>query len=185
MELEMHDTQKSHVEKESVLSASFERLGKKQEYVNKEIDFDSVLAEKEYFADEIKHDKLKVFIGEADESTELDSILTTLDRSSISTNPGVNPFKMCKNLEETEAEEILAILKKPHSTKSGTCHRDYSRSNPNLNTKKISLQGRVLHSVHNNQRNIPERVSNPFSKNFFDISGINKMDSLLNNDHQC
>jgi hypothetical protein len=121
------------------------------------------------------------------------------------THNTANPFKIASNLEDnTETEEILTILNKPKTCKNQEYFRGLSRSNPQLyNSKKISLNGRILQSISKNTeaeysnfdptlsgaltptptrsaplRPIPQRVSNPFLKNF-DI-----LENKFNNDNK-
>lgn len=180
----MHNT---HIDAQGVLCASFENCQPRIE--NGEIDFDSIMAQKEYFVSEVRlesRENMKdVFMGEEDESTEIDSIVNSLvkDESTAMSSP-LKVERM--RLEETAGEgtdEILAILKQPKTTKNVNYVRGLSRSNPNFySSKKVSMSGRVLQGVASDKisRPVPERVSNPFSRNcaFVDVS---KIDSLLRN----
>jgi hypothetical protein len=123
-----------------------------------DIDFDAIKVEQEYFYG--KRPLEKEFIGSLDESTEIDSLLNSMtsDMSLSRTN--------------SENEEILHILRSDQK-----CRRDssqFSRSHPEFFNKKISLQGRVLKMDSEvsrpvpllKARTVPERVSNPFLRNF-------------------
>jgi hypothetical protein len=76
---------------------------------------------------------------------------------------------MSQQLEETGTDEILEILKNP---KKLIPVRQLSKSTPDFyNSKKICLKGKVLHKCEvsafsSNTKAVPERVFNPFMKNF-------------------
>ena len=170
----MDCTQINFHEPESLFSAA---LSKNQE----DIDFEAIALEEEYFYGCKEVSLNDCFIGEDNESTEIDSLLNsmTYDQSSM-----MNPFKLANN-----GEEILQILRRPQTSKNLEPARDFSRSNPEFyNTKKISLKGRVIKSesdINNNDLNIassamrvtrpvPVRVSNPFLKNFFQADTVSQ-----------
>lgn len=148
----MHNTQIDSQRKKSVSSAG----PLASQPLN--IDFDAIKVEQEYFYGECPFEK--EFIGSLDESTEIDSLLNSMtsDMSLSRTN--------------SENEEILHILRSDQK-----CRRDssqFSRSHPEFFNKKISLQGRVLKMDAEvsrpvpllKARTVPERVSNPFLRNF-------------------
>ncbi len=172
MEFKVHNTQ---TEEKSELSASFENVDEIHSKREEDIDFDLIIAEREYFGKDIKHVQVKGFIGDKDESTELDSIVNSMISE---VNISSNPFKLATQFEESGTDEILSILKnKPQTCKNGSYVRGLSRSNPEFyNSKKVSLNGKVLQ--HNNPHRIPERVSNPFFKNFETSKNAN-FDSFL------
>jgi hypothetical protein len=136
------------------------------------------------------------FIGDSDESTEIDSIVAYLDQA-FST----------KNKEEETCEDILNILGRKdggniekenlRQNVNGEIIRELSKSNPQFYSKKLSMKGRVLKSVNNFESNsqctfasknstkhIPERVSNPFSQrnnfNYFDSLDSNYNKAIKN-----
>jgi hypothetical protein len=128
-----------------------------------EIDFEQITVEKDYFYHDLdfKDKSAKKFIGDVDESTEIDSIL----------NPLKSPFGNEKSSqiseENTETEEILAILRKksypanmPHSNYS----RALSKSSPQFyEAKRIPLKGRVIECANSESKEdtgSPVTVSN-------------------------
>ena len=126
-----------------------------------EIDFDSIQVEQEYFyGKQISPCKEKCFIGSLDESTEIDSLLNTM----------TSDLSLSRTYSENE--EILHILRSNQNSRKETSQ--FSRSHPEFYSKKISLQGRVLKMDSEvsrpmplqKARTVPERVSNPFLRNF-------------------
>lgn len=114
---------------------------------SKEFDFPKDLG-----SNNLNEKSVKEFLGDYEESTEIDSIVITLDQNvTLFNKTGLKIF-------EEETEEILQILRrKPNTSKN---INGLSRSNPQL--KKISLAGKVLSLDNTNKTPIqPERVSNP------------------------
>ena len=163
----MHNTQFELKQEESVYSARPTGLPPS---LPVDIDFDAISVEQEYFyGKQGKNEKEEEFIGILDESTEIDSLVTSM-ASDLSLSRAKS-----SNLE---SEEILHILRSNQSCRKETSQ--FSRSHPEFYNKKISLQGRVLKLdavVPRPQpllkaRTVPERVSKPFLRNF---------DSLVSN----
>ncbi len=154
----MNDTQDILFSKED-FNAEFFTLGRQKA----EIDFDHIQVEKEYFHNNCPfiEKSAKCFIGENEESTEINSILTPLNSSASGIFRGSQI-----NEENTDTEEILAILKRksdptmmPHSYS-----RVFSKSTPLfLEAKKIPLKGRVIECASGDIKNevgFPGTVSN-------------------------
>ena len=168
----MHNTQLNRTdENSSVLGASFERVLTRKE---QEIDFEAISIQEEYISGFSKAIFDGGFIGDSDESTEIDSIVNSM---LLDANGSLSPFRICRQEDEGEADEILSILKQANGNRAscGNETRGLSRSNPNFYSgKTVSLKGRVLQSEGNLRslerpsiaRPVPVRVSNPFSKNF-------------------
>lgn len=186
MKFKVHNTQ---TEDMSELSANFDLAEESIIKEEKDIDFDLIITEKEYFCKEIKRVQVEVFIGDKNDSTEIDSIVNSMISE---VNVTANPFKLAAELEESGTEEILSILKKqPQTCKNDPYVRGLSRSNPEFYNKKVSLSGKVLRNednrvnvqnvqnVQNIHRCIPQRVSNPFSKNFNTNTKNSNFDSFL------
>jgi len=167
----MHNTQNEH---RSAMSAIFENLNKIEKNNSGEIDFDTITLEKENFIRDIKVCQMRKFIGDENESIEIDSLVNLINsESTFSATP--NSFKLCENLEETGTDEILHILKNP---KKVIPVRGLSKSTPDFyNSRKVCLKGKVLKnemSTISPKTNVPERVSNPLFKNF----GLKESDCL-------
>ena len=136
----MNDTQEIFFINED-LTANIDSLGK----VSTEIDFDQVLAEKEYFYTDCKFKTKSVesFIGDMEDSTEINSILTPLDSS-------LGIFKRSLSSEDnTETGEILAILRKkslPIIIPDSNFSRVFSNSSPQFyeSKKRIPMTGRII-----------------------------------------
>jgi hypothetical protein len=173
----MHDTQKigsNHRE----LCASFEDFfGDNSINLCTEIDFDSIKIETECLKSKDKKESLD-FIGDEDESTEIDSIISPL-------NMTITSLKLSSGEENTETEEILTILKQK-SPKFDACRK----SDPDLFTaRRVSLYGKVLQCESSGKdsecrtplpirpRCVPHRVSNPFHRNFEITPCINNLNT--------
>lgn len=131
-----------------------------------EIDFESISMEKEYFYGYSDKIFAESFIGEENESTEIDSIVNSITTVDISTS--VIPSA------GLETGEILEILKRPQTSNNGEYQRCMSKSNPNFfYGRKISMQGRVIKSdaeIKNDEictvrKTVPVRCLNPIMKN--------------------
>jgi len=131
-----------------------------------EIDFDSIKIETECFKSKDMKESVD-FIGDEEESTEIDSIISPL-------NMTITSLKLSSGEENTETEEILTILKQK-SPKFDACRK----SNPDLfAARRVSLNGKVLQCEFSGKdsecrtplpirpRCVPHRVSNPFHRNF-------------------
>jgi hypothetical protein len=155
------------------------------------IDFDKIIMEQELCFSKTEVKSSRIFIGEEDdESTEIDSIL-----SSMKTDDSLFTLK---HSQQSECEEILGILKPSRYSEP---LKGFSKSTPEfykLSAKRISLHGKVIQNdnkkgeksqnaflpqvfpennlnedcaprlaiVKPRARGVPERVSNPFMKNF-------------------
>ncbi len=139
---------------------TFERLGFNLE---NPIEFDSIKIEEEIILCDLKSTATS-FIGEDEESTEIDSMIAPLN------------FTLSTIKDDTEKEEILAILKnKPNSCKNQIFSRTLFKSLPEFSSKKVSLNGRVLLNdlkqgftkslTPHKSKCVPARPSNPFFKN--------------------
>ena len=154
----MNDTQEIFFQNED-LSAHINPSGT----VTTEIDFDKVLEEKEYFFNDckFKHKSANSFIGDMEESTEINSILTPLDLS-------LGILKRSASSEEnTETGEILEILRKkssPTIIPNSNFSRVFSNSSPQFYDykKRIPMIGRVIGCPQGEEVSSPVVVS-PFS----------------------
>lgn len=148
------------------------------------IEFGKIIMDQEI----IKTEKFfsEFFLGEdEDESTEIDSLLISM---KIDESVSIH-----KNSQQSECEEIFGILKPLRNSEP---LKGFSKSTPEFykhNSKRISLQGKVIKNdgdksnqncgeffslekkedlthrmavVRTKPRMVPERVSNPFMKNF-------------------
>ncbi len=159
------------------------------------IDFETISVEQEVYFLQTEVKPSQTFIGENDESTEIDSILSTMGgEENLITS--LNLLKIWN--APSECEEILGILK---ANRNSEPLKEFSRSAPEFykySEKRISLQGRVIQNDFNKlienesasqpknpifpaserldcgarvavckprPRCVPERVSNPFMKN--------------------
>jgi hypothetical protein len=119
---------------------NLESLGKQKT----EIDFDQIEVEKEYFFTEcqLEEKSAKYFLGENEESTEINSLLSPLNSTTS------DLFKRCQTSQEnTETEEILAILRKKSSPTilENSYSRTFSKSSPQFyEAKKVTMKGRVI-----------------------------------------
>ena len=180
----MHDTQTINTNR-SELCAIVEFLGRivsiNDLNTSQEIEFDSIKVETEFILTKEKSNTMD-FIGDTEESTEIESIVFPL-------NSTITSLKLSTGEENTETDEILTILKQ----KSPRDNTNYA-SNPELNTaRKVSLIGRVLKvgshveptlqhrcSLPIRPRCVPQRVSNPFYKNFDSLTCNNKINNKVN-----
>jgi hypothetical protein len=136
------------------LSTHLHLLGKQQE-----INFEQINLEKEYFYNNdfnFKEKSLKNFIGDMDESTEIHSLLNPFDSTL-----GEKNTTRQNSVDNTETEEILAILRKKSATTPSAYSRVFSKSNPQFyEAKKIPMTGRIIeHANSEKDRNL-ESVSN-------------------------
>jgi hypothetical protein len=171
----MHDTQIRKLNNYELCASYEEFMGINSLNISSEIDFDSIKIESEYLQSKNKTNSID-FIGDMEESTEIDSIISPL-------NMTVTSSKLSTGEENTETEEILNILKQK-SPKSNTLRM----SNPELYTpRRVLLTGRVLHCESGvpvtecstpfpiRPRCVPRRVSNPFQQNFDSLTCNNNL----------
>lgn len=155
----MNNTHEMYLSKEELNSLT-DSLGKQTE----EIDFEHIKIEKEYFFsydEDVKDKSAQTFIGDAEESTEIDSLL----------NPLTSSFRNLKlsqiSEENTETEEILAILRKKSSTAvipAPNYSRALSKSNPQFyEAKRIPLKGRVIEYANLDTKENTEEVGSPLT----------------------
>jgi hypothetical protein len=133
-----------------------------------EIDFDAIKLDTELININKKGSNTLDFLGDMEESTEIESIVSPL-------NSTITSSKHSAGEENTETDEILAILKQ----KSPRENKEFG-GNPQLDVaRKVSMTGRVIRaepglehrcSLPIRPRCIPQRVSNPFYKNFDSLS---------------
>jgi hypothetical protein len=130
-----------------------------------EIDFESISMEQEYFYGYSDKIFAESFIGEENESTEIDSIVNSITNTDMSTS--VIPSA------GLETGEILEILKRPQIN-NNEFQKSMSKSNPNFYyARKISMQGRVIKSENEVKKDencqvrktVPVRCLNPIMKN--------------------
>lgn len=115
------------------------------------------------------------FLGDADESTEISSLINNLN---ISSSNSENNTKIQENFDSSK-NEILEILKnkrKPNTFSISSSRNKILCGRENFESfiikpKKISMQGRVLKDLDQSSgasiqnSDIPERSSNPIFKN--------------------
>jgi hypothetical protein len=106
-----------------------------------------------------KFNSLEDFLGEDLDSTEISSIIAGID-SSYSRS---SEYERRSLPEKSESEEILTILKVPHTTKNKTSS-NFNNITPFGLPRRISLTGKVLTTQF--EKTTPERTSNPVFKNF-------------------
>ena len=142
----------------------------------KEIDFEGIKIDSEYIYSPLKERTFTLnFIGDIEESTEIDSIVSSLNASDTSS-------RMPQEEDPTETYEILSILKQ----NSPLVRKDLMSIPQKIIYKKLSLSGKVLYTRFHSEpvegsishlsattRSIPPRVSNPIYKNNDCLHGIN------------
>jgi hypothetical protein len=107
-----------------------------------------------------KFNSLEDFLGDDSDSTEISSIIAGID----------SYHSTCSELDRnslnhrSESEEILTILKVPHTTKNKNTINNLSSITPFGQPRRISLTGKVLTVKF--EKTTPERTSNPVFKNF-------------------
>jgi hypothetical protein len=149
--------------KEDLELSSFKETLQNKSFMSEDFDF---LESKEI----VLENKLVLdFLGDSNESTEIDSIVVSLDQSN-SVNIDLNSIK-----QDSSCEEILTILKQkstPFSTKNESrCENPFALRKP-IVVKKIAMGGKILQTSEQQTstqtspcRPVPQRVSNPIYKN--------------------
>ena len=127
--------------------------------IEEAIDFEQINLEKEYFySNEIEKKEKSVshFIGDMDESTEIHSLLNPFEDESEKKNK-INS----NSIDNTETEEILAILRKKSSTAPSGYSRFLSKSSPQFyEAKRINMTGRIIEYANSEKNRSEFSVSN-------------------------
>lgn len=179
----MHDTQLRNINRLELCADSEENIGKLEGItigplkISSEIDFYSIKIETECDQSIKKKFNSVEFIGDNEEIAEIESIVSPLNSTLTSS-------KNSAAEENSETDEILSILKH----KSPIEIRKYG-SNPELHVaRKICLTGKVIQAESAMQhrcslpirpRCVPQRVSNPFHRNFDSLA--DKINNNKNN----
>lgn len=138
------------------LKTQINKLGREEA-----IDFEQINLEKEYFYNneiDLKGKSVSHFIGDMDESTEIHSLLNPFEyeyekKNKINTN----------SFDNSETEEILAILRKKSSTAPSGYSRIFSKSSPQFyEAKRINMTGRIIEYA-NSEKNCSELDVSKFS----------------------